>query len=248
MCVPSAVVCSTHYLSSGVLDSRKGIAKSAEFGWPENHMRTSVAAVFVTPEQEFRAGSIIRAFQEVFYTVLVNEGRYKTLAKLVPLKFVCRQEFVFGLRRQWRRPPKFEGLEGRHEGRGSLTLERACRMSTGPLQDLTSTCPWKGSGGPTLRMPSAWSLLRSSGDWCEVVRYHALYNFDKFQWFPTELPCQASHHSQPTTSGWHGEQISKERVPVDVEIQKVKDIFRQINTSRSGKLDRGEIQRALNNP
>eukprot|EP00976_Prorocentrum_cordatum_P083396 1185230-Prorocentrum_minimum.AAC.1 len=155
MCVPSAVVCSTHYLSSGVLDSRKGIAKSAEFGWPENHMRTSVAAVFVTPEQEFRAGSIIRAFQEVFYTVLVNEGRYKTLAKLVPLKFVCRQEFVFGLRRQWRRPPKFEGLEGRHEGRGSLTLERACRMSTGPLQDLTSTCPWKGSGGPTLRMPSA---------------------------------------------------------------------------------------------
>ena len=50
------------------------------------------------------------------------------------------------------------------------------------------------------------------------------------------------------TLGWHGEQISKERVPVDVEIQKVKDIFRQINTSRSGKLDRGEIQRALKNP
>mmetsp|Transcript_14471 Transcript_14471/g.30968 ORF Transcript_14471/g.30968 Transcript_14471/m.30968 type:complete len:308 (-) Transcript_14471:291-1214(-) len=42
--------------------------------------------------------------------------------------------------------------------------------------------------------------------------------------------------------------ISKERVPVDLEIQKVKDIFRQINTSRSGKLDRGEIQRALKNP
>eukprot|EP00238_Polyblepharides_amylifera_P010092 CAMPEP_0196590278 /NCGR_PEP_ID=MMETSP1081-20130531/66176_1 /TAXON_ID=36882 /ORGANISM="Pyramimonas amylifera, Strain CCMP720" /LENGTH=326 /DNA_ID=CAMNT_0041913341 /DNA_START=37 /DNA_END=1017 /DNA_ORIENTATION=+ len=42
--------------------------------------------------------------------------------------------------------------------------------------------------------------------------------------------------------------ISKERVPVDVEIAKVRAIFNQINTNGNGRLDRGEIQRGLRNP
>ena len=43
-------------------------------------------------------------------------------------------------------------------------------------------------------------------------------------------------------------QISKERIPVDVEVEHVRQVFEKINERGDGLVDRGEIQRALKNP
>lgn len=42
--------------------------------------------------------------------------------------------------------------------------------------------------------------------------------------------------------------ISVERIPVDVEVQHVREVFERINERGDGLVDRGEIQRALKNP